>query len=122
MSAFDEITLTGVRAKGYHGVYEHERRAGQDFVVDATLFLDTARAAETDEVTDTVHYGQVAERIVAVIEGQPVHLLERLAQLVADTLLAEHGVRRVRVTVHKPKAPITVPFTDVSVTIERSAA
>jgi dihydroneopterin aldolase len=122
MSAFDEITLTGVRAKGYHGVYEHERRTGQDFVVDATLFLDTARAAETDEVTDTVHYGQVAERIVAVIEGQPVNLLERLAQLVADALLAEHGVRRVRVTVHKPEAPITVPFTDVSVTIERSAA
>jgi dihydroneopterin aldolase len=122
MSAFDEITLTGVRAKGYHGVYEHERRRGQDFVVDATLFLDTARAAETDEVTDTVHYGQVAERIVAVIEGQPVNLLERLAQLVAEALLAEHGVRRVRVTVHKPQAPITVPFTDVSVTIERSAA
>ena len=122
MSAFDEITLTGVRAKGYHGVYEHDRRRGQDFVVDATLFLDTARAAETDEVTDTVHYGQVAERIVAVIEGQPVNLLERLAQLVAEALLAEHGVRRVRVTVHKPQAPITVPFTDVSVTIERSAA
>lgn len=122
MSAFDEITLTGVRATGYHGVYEHERSEGQEFLVDTTLFLDIARAAETDEVTDTVHYGQIAERIVAIIEGEPVNLLERLAQLIADALLAEHGVRRVRVTVHKPQAPITVPFTDVSVTIERSAA
>lgn len=118
----DEITLTGVRATGHHGVYEHERREGQEFVVDATLFLDTGRAGETDQVTDTVHYGEVAERIVAIVEGDPVNLLERLAQLLADALLSEPLVHRVRVTVHKPQAPITVPFSDVSVTIERSAA
>jgi 7,8-dihydroneopterin aldolase/epimerase/oxygenase len=118
----DEITLTGVRATGYHGVYEQERREGQEFIVDATLFLDTARAGMTDEVTDTVHYGEVAERIVGIVTGEPVNLLERLAQLLADALLSEPLVHRVRVTVHKPHAPITVPFTDVSVTIERSAA
>ncbi|MDL9978249.1 dihydroneopterin aldolase [Microbacterium candidum] len=118
----DEITLTGVRAFGHHGVFDHERREGQEFVVDATLFLDTSRAAETDEVTDTVHYGEVAERIVAIVEGEPVNLLERLVQRLADALLAEPLVHRVRVTVHKPQAPITVPFGDVSVTIQRSAA
>ena len=122
MSSFDEITLTGVRATGYHGVYERERREGQEFVVDATLFLDTGRAGETDQVTDTVHYGEVAERIVAIVEGEPVNLLERLVQLLADALLSEPLVHRVRVTVHKPQATITVPFSDVSVTIERSAA
>lgn len=118
----DEITLTGVRATGYHGVFEHERREGQEFIVDARLFLDTSHAAETDEVTDTVHYGEVAERIVAIVAGEPVNLLERLAQRLADALLSEPLVRRVRVTVHKPQAPITVPFGDVAVTIERSAA
>ena len=121
MDFADEITLTGVRAFGRHGVLAHERRDGQHFTVDATLFVSTRRAAETDDVADTVHYGEVAERIVEIVGGDPVNLLERLAARIADDLLARDGVQMVAVTVHKPEAPITVPFQDVSVTIRRAA-
>lgn len=119
MDFIDEITLTGVRAFGYHGVFDEERREGQNFVVDATLYVDTSRAAETDDVTDTVHYGELAERIVAIVEGEPVNLLEKLAHRIAQTVLENPLVRMVAVTVHKPEAPITVPFQDVSVTVRR---
>ncbi|PZU33002.1 MAG: dihydroneopterin aldolase [Microbacterium sp.] len=120
MDFLDEITLTGVRAFGYHGVYPVERREGQEFVVDATMYVSTARAAASDDVVDTIHYGEVAERIVALVQGEPVNLLETLAARLADDLLARDGVRMVAITVHKPQAPITVPFADVSVTIRRA--
>ena len=121
MDFLDEITLTGVRAFGYHGVYPDERRVGQEFVVDATMYVTTARAAAaSDDVVDTIHYGEVAERIVALVQGEPVNLLETLAARLADDLLARDGVRTVAITVHKPQAPITVPFADVSVTIRRA--
>ena len=119
MDFMDEITLTGVRAYGYHGVFEDERRQGQEFVVDATLYLSTAEAAETDDVADTVHYGEVAERIVELVGGEPLNLIEGVAARIADDLLSYDLVRMVTVTVHKPQAPITVPFADVSVTIRR---
>ena len=121
MDFLDEITLTGVRAFGHHGVFEQERCEGQEFVVDVTLFVSIARAATTDDVADTVHYGEVAERIVELVENDPVNLLEKLAARIADDLLARDHVRMVSVTVHKPQAPITVPFADVSVTIRRAA-
>lgn len=120
MDAADEITLTGVRAFGYHGVYADEKRDGQEFVVDAALSMSLRRAAETDDVTDTVHYGELAERIVALVEGEPVDLLETLAQRIADDVLTDERVASVRITVHKPKAPIPVPFGDVAVTVRRS--
>jgi 7,8-dihydroneopterin aldolase/epimerase/oxygenase len=120
MDAVDQITLTGIRAFGRHGVYPDERRDGQEFVVDVTLHLPTADAAASDDVADTVHYGELAERIVAVVSGAPVNLLETLAQRIADDVLADERVRTVEVTVHKPQAPIAVPFADVSVTIRRA--
>lgn len=120
MDFVDEITLTGVRAFGYHGVLDEERHAGQEFVVDVTLYASTSRAADTDDVADTLHYGEVAERIVALIESDPVNLLETLAARIADDLLDRYPARMVTVTVHKPAAPIPVPFADVSVTIRRA--
>lgn len=120
MDAADEITLTGVRAFGYHGVYADEKRDGQEFVVDAALAISLRRAAETDDVADTVHYGELAERIVALVEGEPVDLLETLAQRIADDVLTDERVASVRITVHKPQAPIPVPFGDVAVTVRRS--
>ena len=119
MGELDEIVLTGVRAHGFHGVYEEERRIGQEFVVDATLFVDTRPAAASDDVSATVHYGEAAEAIVAIVEGDPVDLLETLCERIAQALLAYAPVRAVAVTVHKPQAPIPVPFADVSVTIRR---
>lgn len=120
MDFIDEITLTGVRAFGHHGVFPEERREGQEFVVDATLYVSTARAAASDDVADTVHYGEVAERIVELVGREPLNLIEGVAARIADDLLARDGVKMVAVTVHKPQAPITVPFADVSVTIRRA--
>lgn len=119
MGRADEITLTGLRVFGRHGVYADERRDGQDFVVDVTLRLDTRPAAQSDDVADTVHYGEMAEQIAAIVGGEPVDLLETLAARIADHLLTIDLVDAVRVTVHKPQAPIPLSFADVSVTIER---
>ena len=120
MDYVDEITLTGLRVFGRHGVHESERRDGQYFVVDATLYVSTAAAAASDDVADTVHYGEVAEQIAGIVAGEPVNLLEALAQRIADVLLNHRGVRLVAVTVHKPNAPIDLQFADVSVTIRRA--
>ena len=119
----DEIAITGIRATGFHGVYEHERRDGQEFVADLTLSLSLARAAATDDVTDTVHYGEVAERVAAILAGEPVDLIETLAERIATAVLSDWPlVDAVAVTVHKPAAPIPVPFGDVAVTVRRSRA
>lgn len=115
----DEITLTGLRVFGRHGVYEDERKAGQYFVVDFALRVDTRRAARTDDVADTVHYGDAAQQVAAIVAGEPVDLLETLAARIADALLEPPIVESVRVTVHKPDAPIPLLFADVSVTVER---
>ncbi len=117
----DRIALTGVRATGYHGVYENERRDGQEFVVDLELQLSLAEAAASDDVADTVHYGELAERVAALIEGEPVDLLETLATRIARAVLEYALVDQVTVTVHKPQAPIPVPFSDVSVSITRGS-
>ena len=119
MSARDRITLTGLRASAFHGVYEHERRTGQVFVIDVVAWLDLAPAASGDELARTVHYGELAEQVVAAVESDPVDLIETVAERVAGVVLAHDPVQRVEVTVHKPSAPITVPFADVSVTIDR---
>jgi dihydroneopterin aldolase len=116
----DRITVRGIRATGYHGVYAEERRTGQPFVVDVVLHLDLAPAAASDDVTATVHYGELAKQIVAAIESDPVDLLETLAQRVVDIALAYPVVDDVEVTVHKPEAPVGVPFSDVAVTLVRS--
>ena len=116
----DTITLSGLRVYGHHGVFEAERRDGQDFVVDVELELDTAPAAASDDVADTVHYGELAQALAAVVGGEPVDLLERLAQRLADVCLADPRVSAATVTVHKPHAPIPLAFDDVAVTIRRS--
>ncbi|MUL41844.1 dihydroneopterin aldolase [Streptomonospora sp. PA3] len=117
----DRIRLTGLRARGYHGVLEHERRDGQEFVVDAVLALDLRAAGRSDDLAETVHYGELADRLVAVVEGDPVRLIETLAERLAAVCLAERRVRLVEVTVHKPQAPIPHAFDDVSVTIVRGS-
>jgi dihydroneopterin aldolase len=116
----DRITLTGVTAVGHHGVFDFERREGQPFVVDAVLYLDFAAAAGSDDVRDTAHYGEVAQRITDWIAGEPLNLIEALAVRIAESLLDEFPLQAVDITVHKPQAPIEVPFGDVAVTVHRS--
>ncbi|MDQ6936903.1 MAG: dihydroneopterin aldolase [Actinomycetota bacterium] len=115
----DRISLRGLRVFGHHGVLEQERRAGQDFVVDVDLEIDTAAAAASDDVVDTVHYGDLAEGLAAVVAGPPVDLLETLVARLAAVCLADARVAAATVTVHKPGAPIAVRFDDVAVTIRR---
>ena len=115
----DRITLTGLSATGFHGVFEHERREGQSFIVDVVLETDVRTAAASDDVTDTIDYSLVAARVIDHITGDPVNLIETLAQAIALDLLSNFAVASVEVTVHKPQAPLEVAFTDVSVTVRR---
>jgi dihydroneopterin aldolase len=133
----DRIAIRGLRVRGNHGVFDHERQEGQEFVVDAVLEVDTSAAAASDDVGLTVDYGVVAFDIVSVVAGPPVNLIETLAALVAAKCLRHRGVAAVEVTVHKPHAPILLlvdpspvapentakyakaDFDDVSVTIVR---
>ncbi len=116
----DRVVLTGLRARGRHGVHPFEREQGQDFVVDVALLLDLAPASTTDDLARTVDYGVLAQAVVADVQGEPLDLIEALAERVAQTCLQQPGVVEVEVTVHKPEAPISVAFTDVSVTLTRS--
>lgn len=117
----DRIALRGLRAVGRHGVLEAERVLGQPFALDVALHLDTRDAAAGDDLTATVHYGELAEDLLAVLTGEPVALLETLAARLADVALARSPrIAAVDVVVHKPQAPIPVHFDDVEVTLRRT--
>lgn len=119
MDFMDQIALTGLTVFGRHGVYEHEREDGQEFTIDVRLAMQLRAAAASDDVADTVHYGELAERIAAVVAGEPVNLIETLAERIADVVLEDSRVQYATVTVHKPHAPIPLSFADVSVTVNR---
>jgi dihydroneopterin aldolase len=115
----DEIRLTGIRVRAHHGVYLEEQEQGQDFVVDLVAHLDLTAAGESDRLEDTVDYGDLAQRVHDLVATERWNLLERVAERVARLVFDDERVREVEVTVHKPQAPIAVPFDDVSVTIRR---
>ena len=115
----DELTVSGIRCWGHHGVFDHERRDGQPFVIDLTLGLDTAPAAASDDLHDTVDYGTLVAQVKASVESDPVDLVETLAHRVAGVCLSDRRVEWARVTVHKPDAPIEAEFADVALTIRR---
>ena len=117
----DRIAVTGIAARGFHGVLEHEKRDGQTFVVDVVLGVDTRRAAATDDLASTVDYAAVAADVVAIVADGSLDLIETLAQRIADACLARDLVEAVEVVVHKPDAPVGVPFGDVTVSIVRRA-
>ncbi|WP_167132093.1 dihydroneopterin aldolase [Paramicrobacterium chengjingii] len=119
-SDLDAITITGIRVHANHGVFDFERENGQEFIVDVTVFSDLSDAGARDDLSRTVHYGELAEAVAATVASSPVDLIETVAERVARTALEVAAVQRVRVTLHKPQAPISVPFDDVSVTITRS--
>lgn len=116
----DRITLTGLRATGYHGVFDHEKREGQEFIVDIVLSVDHRLAGRTDDLDDTLNYAQVAEVAIARITGPSYDLIEALAEAIAGDCLTLDGVAHAEVTVHKPGAPIPHTFSDVSVTVTRA--
>lgn len=115
----DTISVIGIRGFGHHGVLESERQTGQEFIVDVVLEVNTADSAKFDDLTRTVDYSEVAKRVHAFIVGDPLQLIETLANRIADDLLASSSVTAVSVTVHKPHAPIPVDFADVTVSVHR---
>jgi len=115
----DLITVTGLEVFAHHGVFAFEREQGQRFVIDAEVTVDLHAAAKNDELASTVHYGELADALVAAAETDPVDLIETLAERLAAVALGFGGVREARITVHKPDAPIDQQFQDVSVTIVR---
>lgn len=119
MGQLDVIALRGITAEAVHGVLEKEWDAPQTFTVDLLLWVDTDRAALSDDIADTVSYAEIAEKAHAILGGPSVRLIETLGHKIADAALEDSRVRGVEVIVHKPEAPIDVPFTDVSVTIRK---
>ena len=122
MAEPDRIAIRGLTAYAHHGVYALERRQGQTFRCDAVLDVDTAPAAATDDLELTVNYAELAQQLHAVLTGEPVALLETLAQRLADVCLASPLVTAAEITVHKPQADLGVPFDDVTVAIRRERA
>ncbi|TDD06212.1 dihydroneopterin aldolase [Saccharopolyspora terrae] len=116
----DRIALTGLQVRGNHGVFDHEKRDGQDFLVDITVWLDLGDAAATDDLTKTLHYGELAEMAAGIVGGEPRDLIETVAAEIADEVMKDERTYAVEVTLHKPHAPIPLSFADVAVTIRRS--
>ncbi|QIS17338.1 dihydroneopterin aldolase [Nocardia terpenica] len=115
----DRIELRGLRAFGYHGCFDFERRDGQEFVVDITLWLDFGKAAATDDLAATVDYGELAGRAVAIVTGPPRNLIETVVSEIADDVMTDPRVAAAEVVVHKPSAPIPHTFADVRVVATR---
>ena len=116
----DLIEIKGIKSFGYHGVFESENIAGQDFFVDITLELDLTRASITDDVADTVNYAEVTDLVVEEITGERVALIEKLAGRIAERIKSSYPqVAMVSVTVHKPQAPVSAQVEDISVKISR---
>lgn len=116
----DRIELRGLRVRGRHGLYEHERADGQDFVVDITVWIDLADAAASDDLSDTYDYGVLAQRASDIVAGPPRKLIETVAGEIADDVMKDTRVHAVEVVVHKPSAPIPQTFADVAVVARRS--
>jgi dihydroneopterin aldolase len=106
--------------RGHHGVFEHEQRDGQDFVVDITVWIDIAQAAGSDDLRDTIDYGQLAQRAADIVAGPPRNLIEAVAGDIAEDVMTDERVNAVEVVVHKPSAPIPLTFGDVAVVARRS--
>ncbi|WP_299570389.1 dihydroneopterin aldolase [uncultured Williamsia sp.] len=116
----DRIELRGLVVRGNHGVFDHEKRDGQDFVIDLVLWLDLSAAAASDDLADTVHYGELAQRAHDIVAGPSRDLIETVGAEIADDVMTDERVAACEVTVHKPSAPIPLTFSDVAVVTRRS--
>lgn len=116
----DRIELRGLTVRGNHGVFDHERRDGQDFVIDITVWIDLDAAAASDDLADTFDYGTLAQRAADIVAGPARNLIETVSAQIADEVMTDQRVHAVEVTVHKPHAPIPLAFGDVAVVARRS--
>ncbi len=118
----DRIELRGLKVRGHHGVFDCEKRDGQDFEVDIIVWMDLKKAAATDDLTATMHYGELAQAAAAIISGPARDLIETVAAEIADDVMKDDRVDAVEVTLHKPSAPIPLEFADVAVVAHRTRA
>lgn len=117
----DRIEINGLFGFGYHGLFDDERENGQGFLVDVILNMDLSAVSRSDRLEDTINYSVVCDMIFAQLVGPPVSMIEKLAGQIADQLLDNFPkVDSVRVTVHKPDAPVAVKVRDISVSIARN--
>jgi dihydroneopterin aldolase/2-amino-4-hydroxy-6-hydroxymethyldihydropteridine diphosphokinase len=116
MNLLDRMEIIGIETWAFHGVFDHERRDGQPFLVDLTWWLDMGQAADSDDLAKTVDYGEVTSMVINLLQGTPVDLIETLTYAIADTVITHFGFDYLRVSVHKPQAPLEVGFTDVIIT------
>jgi dihydroneopterin aldolase len=116
----DQIILTGIHGFGYHGLFDHERKDGQDFFVDLTLSVDLSAPSKSDAIEDTVNYAEITDLVVEELTSDPVNLIEKLAGRIAERVLNQHlKVEKVSVTVHKPQAPVAAQLKDIAVVVTR---
>jgi dihydroneopterin aldolase len=113
------VSVYGITARGHHGVFPGERARGQRFVVDLDMVIGDTASVESDQLDDTVDYAQMAAIVVRLIEGDPVDLIERLASMIADAVLADDRVSEVLVRVRKPEAELPIVAGEASVTLRR---
>lgn len=116
----DRIELRGLTVRGNHGVFDHERRDGQDFIIDVTVWIDLDTAAASDDLADTLDYGSLATRAAEIVGGPARNLIETVSAEIADDVMTDERVHAVEVVVHKPSAPIPLTFQDVAVVARRS--
>lgn len=117
----DSIRINGIKGFGYHGVFAEETKNGQEFLVDIELILDLERASKSDDLADTVDYSAICDLTMAAITGQPFKLIEKLAGVIADEILATQTLVEIAlVTVHKPSAPVNAITSDINVMVIRT--
>lgn len=116
----DRIELRGLTVRGRHGVFDHERTNGQDFVLDITVWIDLADAAANDDLAGTYDYAALAQLAADIVAGPPRNLIEAVGGEIAEKVMDDQRVHAVEVVVHKPHAPIAHRFADVAVVVRRS--
>ena len=123
LHTLDKIAIEGLEVFANHGVFPEENKLGQKFVVSVTLYTDTRRAGETDDLSASIHYGEAAHAIDEFMRVHTFKLIETAAESVAAMLLDRYpGAYGVRVKLEKPWAPVGLPLRTVSVEIERTRA
>ena len=116
----DRISIKGIKGFGYHGVFDFEKRDGQDFFVDLEIEIDLSAASNSDILTDSIDYSLLTAIAKEAIEKLQFDLIERLAGFIADTIRENFpAVISIAVTVHKPSAPVSESVSDIAVTITR---
>ncbi|MGH8926713.1 MAG: dihydroneopterin aldolase [Acidimicrobiia bacterium] len=115
----DAIKIAAIEVFAFHGVMDEEKEKGQRFLIDLEMRFDLSAAAASDRLDETVDYGVMATKVHDLVASARWDLIETVAERVAESVLAEPRIESVIVTVHKPEAPISVGFRDLSVTIER---